>query len=108
MLCDTSPPLRSAYSALTPSSHHTGTGWADLRLLAPRAEVRLLLCGGTSLIDGHKLCYLGEAVRAMLVLEARRLEVGTGGSVGLRPGPCVWGVHTLCCSLPTRLGSPCT
>lgn len=50
-------------------------GWADIRLLAPRAELRLLLTGGTTLIDGSKLSFLGEALRALLVMEMRGLTV---------------------------------
>lgn len=30
-------------------------GWSDLRLLAPRAELRLLLAGTPHLIDGNRL-----------------------------------------------------
>ncbi|KAJ9508288.1 hypothetical protein QJQ45_011794 [Haematococcus lacustris] len=52
-------------------------GWADIRLLAPRAELRLLLTGNSCLIDGQKLSYLGEALRALLVLEMRGLTVRT-------------------------------
>ena len=55
-------------------------GWADIRLLAPRAELRLLLTGNESLIDGSKLSFLGEALRALLVLEMRGLTVGDVGS----------------------------
>lgn len=51
------------------------TGWADIRLLAPRAELRLLLTGGSALIDGSKLSFLGEALRALLVMETRTLTV---------------------------------
>ncbi len=48
-----------------------------MRLLAPRAELRLLLCGGSSLVDSTRLSFLGEALRALLVMEARGLQVGT-------------------------------
>ncbi len=30
-------------------------GWEDVRLLAPHAELRLLVCGQPSLIDAHRL-----------------------------------------------------
>lgn len=50
-------------------------GWSDVRLLAPRAELRMLICGGSSLIDPARLSFLGEALRALLVLEARALQV---------------------------------
>lgn len=53
------------------TSTSPGTGWSELRLLAPRAEVRLLLAGGSSLVDAGRLSYLGEALRAALVLQAR-------------------------------------
>ena len=51
------------------------SGWSDLRLLAPRAELRLLLTGNTSLVDSHRLSFLGEALRALLVIETRSLTV---------------------------------
>ncbi len=50
-------------------------GWSDIRLLAPRAELRLLLTGRSDLLDKDRLSYLGEALRAALVLEMRGLEV---------------------------------
>ena len=33
-------------------------GWADVRLLAPHSELRLLVCGQGSLIDAHRLRYV--------------------------------------------------
>ena len=35
-------------------------GWEDVRLLAPHAELRLLVCGQPSLIDAHRLRYRGQ------------------------------------------------
>ncbi|GBF99399.1 hypothetical protein Rsub_12332 [Raphidocelis subcapitata] len=46
-------------------------GWADTRLIAPRAEARVLIAGGTPMLDAPRLAYLGEALRALLVIEAR-------------------------------------
>jgi hypothetical protein len=43
----------------------------DVRLLAPRAELRLQIAGGSSMIDSGRLSYMGEALRALLVLEVR-------------------------------------
>lgn len=40
-----------------------------MRLLAPRAELRLQIGGGSSMVDAGRLSYLGEALRALLVLE---------------------------------------
>eukprot|EP00983_Pelagomonas_calceolata_P046317 1140104-Pelagomonas_calceolata.AAC.6 len=59
------------------------SGWADIRLLAPRAELRLLLTGNSTLIDSSKLSFLGEAVRALLVLEMRGLTLPWRGSAGV-------------------------
>lgn len=42
-----------------------------MRLLAPRAELRLQIAGGSSMIDSGRLSYMGEALRALLVLEVR-------------------------------------
>lgn len=67
-------------------------GWSDVRLLAPRAELRMLICGASSLIDSTRLSFLGEAIRALLVLEARTLRVGGRqgrGGAGAR-GIGVW------------------
>lgn len=50
-------------------------GWEDVRLLAPKAELKLLVCGGASAIDAARLSYLGEALRALLLMEMRLLEV---------------------------------
>jgi hypothetical protein len=41
----------------------------DVRLLAPRAELRVQIGGGSSMVDAGRLSYLGEALRALLVLE---------------------------------------
>ncbi len=30
-------------------------GWAHVRLLAPHADVRLLVCGQSTLVDSHRL-----------------------------------------------------
>lgn len=49
----------------------TCAGWMDVRLLAPRAELRLQIAGGSSMIDSGRLSYMGEALRALLVLEVR-------------------------------------
>ncbi len=60
-----------------------------MRLLAPRAELRLLVCGSSALIDPARLSFLGEALRALLVLEARTLQVGVlGAHLGPAPGGC--------------------
>lgn len=39
-------------------------GWEDVRLMAPQAELRLLLCGVTSLIDPKRMGYL-SALKAI-------------------------------------------
>jgi len=63
-------------------------GWMDVRLLAPRAELRLQIAGGSSMIDSGRLSYLGEALRALLVMEVRpwgggaRQRVWGGGGRG--------------------------
>lgn len=63
-------------------------GWQDLRLLAPRAELRLLLCGNSALVDAARLSFLGEALRALLVLEARNVKVMSGSSSLKTSCPC--------------------
>lgn len=43
-------------------------GWADVRLLAPRAELRLLLCGGSDLIDPHRRVVSSFLMSALYVV----------------------------------------
>eukprot|EP00775_Hariotina_reticulata_P011312 gene11312-11462_t len=50
-------------------------GWMDVRLLAPRSELRMTVAGGSSMVDAGRLSYLGEALRALLVLEVRRARL---------------------------------
>lgn len=69
----------TAYETVAAHCHQLVAGWSDLRLLAPRAELRLLLCGGSSLIDSHKLSFLGEALRALLIMETRNVTVSARG-----------------------------
>ncbi|KAG2446125.1 hypothetical protein HXX76_000723 [Chlamydomonas incerta] len=60
---------------LDPNNLPAFPGWTDVRLLAPRAELRLLLTGGSGLVDSTRLSFLGEALRALLVMEARGLQL---------------------------------
>ena len=72
-------------------------GWSDLRLLAPRAELRLLLTGGSSLVDSHRLSFLGEALRALLVMETRSLTVSVHA-----PWPRLYCLRARCGSANTE------
>ncbi len=54
-----------------------------MRLLAPRAELRLLVTGGASLVQPARLGLLGEALRALLVMETRALTVRQPAHAGL-------------------------
>ncbi|KXZ56481.1 hypothetical protein GPECTOR_1g430 [Gonium pectorale] len=60
-------------------------GWSDVRLLAPRAELRLLLVGGCGLLDAGRLGCLGEGLRALLVMEARGLTLASCTPLPLPP-----------------------
>lgn len=83
-------------------------GWADVRLLAPRAELPLRLCGGQPLIDSHRLSFLGEALRALLVMELRQLTLvdvqpcGRPAASSHLPPSCQEGVR---CELRTASGA---
>ncbi|CAL8464121.1 g3656 [Coccomyxa elongata] len=68
-------------------------GWENVRLLAPHAELRLLVCGESTIIDAHRLSYLGEALRALLVLEVRQLTLAS---------------HTPCERVPAHLPANAT
>eukprot|EP00210_Caulerpa_lentillifera_P002749 g2628.t1 len=50
-------------------------GWEEALLLAPKAELRVLICGDSSTINVTRLTALGEALRALLVIEMRTLTV---------------------------------
>lgn len=54
---------------------HFSKGWEKVLLLAPKAEVWLLICGGPPTIDAIRLSFLGEALRALLLTEMRSLTV---------------------------------
>lgn len=49
--------------------------WQNIRVLAPKAELRIRICGGSSSIERNRLSYLGKALRALLLTEMRNLEV---------------------------------
>jgi len=80
-------------------------GWADIRLLAPRAELRLLLTGNSTLIDSSKLSFLGEAVRALLVLEMRGLTLIESTQCSKVPANLPEGCQALRCKLRTQNGA---
>ncbi|KAG1655243.1 hypothetical protein FOA52_007975 [Chlamydomonas sp. UWO 241] len=86
------PPLDLPGSDPTQSISSLVPGWSDLRLLAPRAEVRLLLTGNASLVDSHKLTFLGEALRALLIMETRTVTLVS---------------TSLCTKVPVNLASGC-
>ncbi|GAX77467.1 hypothetical protein CEUSTIGMA_g4911.t1 [Chlamydomonas eustigma] len=83
-------------------------GWSDLRLLAPRAEVRLLLCGGSSLVDSHRLSFLGEALRALLVLETRNARLVSTTPCAKVPVNLAAGCAATKCELRTASGRTTT
>ncbi|KAJ9510596.1 hypothetical protein QJQ45_027480 [Haematococcus lacustris] len=83
-------------------------GWADIRLLAPRAELRLLLTGNSCLIDGQKLSYLGEALRALLVLEMRGLTLLSTLPCAKTPANLPVGCSALRCEVRTVSGAQVT
>ncbi|KAK9844911.1 hypothetical protein WJX74_008601 [Apatococcus lobatus] len=80
-------------------------GWEDVRLLAPHAELRLLVCGQPSLIDAHRLSFLGEALRAILVLEVRRATVTSTTPCERLPAHLPPGSSALRCSIRSQSGA---
>ncbi|EFJ44779.1 hypothetical protein VOLCADRAFT_121257 [Volvox carteri f. nagariensis] len=79
-------------------------GWMDVRLLAPRAELRLLLVGTSSLIDARRLSSLGEALRALLVMEVRTLKLVSLGAVDSLPRNLPAGSRAVRCQFLTASG----
>lgn len=100
------PPLVMPGLDLTQSIASAVPGWSDLRLLAPRAELRLLLCGGSSLIDSHKLSFLGEALRALLIMETRNTTLVNTSSCARLPVNLAAGCAALRCEIRTSSGRP--
>ena len=88
-----------------------------MQLLSPRAEVRLLLCGGSGLLKHARLQHIALALRSLLVLEMRDVQVGGPGRLAgaCLPCPAVLHVPRPCisaCSVPRapaapRAGSAC-
>ncbi|KAL3134023.1 hypothetical protein ABBQ32_008457 [Trebouxia sp. C0010 RCD-2024] len=75
--------------------------WDDVRLLAPHAELRLLACGQASLIQPNRLSYLGETLRAVLVLEVRQLTVLSQKPTQRIPAHLPSGCTAICCQIQT-------
>ncbi|DBA79408.1 hypothetical protein WJX79_002219 [Trebouxia sp. C0005] len=78
--------------------------WDSVRLLAPHAELRLLACGQASLIAPHRLSFLGEALRAMLVLEVRQLTVTSQTPTHRVPAHLPAGCTALRCEIQSASG----
>ncbi|KAK9814581.1 hypothetical protein WJX72_008178 [[Myrmecia] bisecta] len=83
-------------------------GWAAVRLLAPHAELRLLACGQSLLIDAHRLSFLGQALRAMLVMELRLLSVISCVPCDRVPAHLPPGCMAVRCSIRTHSGAHAT
>jgi hypothetical protein len=56
-----------------------------VQLLSPRAEVRLLLCGGTGLLKHARLQHIALALRSLLVLEMRDVQVSGAARLPAAP-----------------------
>eukprot|EP00891_Asterochloris_glomerata_P001718 jgi/Astpho2/1718/Aster-04143 len=83
-------------------------GWDDVRLLAPHAEMRLLCSGQSCLIDAHRLSYLGEALRALLVLEMRGLTVHNQQATERVPAHLPQGCTAVRCNVRSASGGHAT
>ncbi|GLI68742.1 hypothetical protein VaNZ11_013233 [Volvox africanus] len=80
-------------------------GWSDVRLLAPRAELRLLLVGPAALIDSSRLSFLGEALRALLVMEVRGLKLVSRAPLEKLPRTLPGGCQAVRCQYLTCSGA---
>ncbi|GLC45726.1 hypothetical protein PLESTM_001771400 [Pleodorina starrii] len=80
-------------------------GWTDVRLLAPRAELRLLLVGDSGLIDSTRLSFLGEALRALLVMEVRDLKLVSRTPLDKLPRTLPGGCQAVRCQYATASGA---
>eukprot|EP00882_Tetradesmus_deserticola_P006882 GHRQ01007249.1.p1 GENE.GHRQ01007249.1~~GHRQ01007249.1.p1 ORF type:complete len:423 (+),score=169.00 GHRQ01007249.1:147-1415(+) len=80
-------------------------GWMDVRLLAPRAELRVQVGGGSSMVDAGRLSYLGEALRALLVLEVRCARLLSASPPSRLPSHLQEGCSALLCEVATSSGA---
>ncbi|CAG9465332.1 unnamed protein product [Pedinophyceae sp. YPF-701] len=85
-------------------------GWDSLQMLVPRGQLRITITGDLAFMTSHKLAALGEALRGLLVVEARGavLRHASAPSKGLpltnaarAPGPL------LRCDVETASGAQC-
>ncbi|GMH36559.1 hypothetical protein BSKO_04427 [Bryopsis sp. KO-2023] len=83
-------------------------GWEDVRLLAPKAELKLLVCGGATAIDAARLSYLGEALRALLLMEMRLLEVNSMNPCERVPSHLSPGCTAIQCMIRSASGAQAT
>jgi hypothetical protein len=75
-------PLPSIPMPPRPPTRRPRAGWGDVNLLAPRAELRFIVCGVSSMIESSRLSFLGEALRALLALEVGGAPGRGGGRLG--------------------------
>ncbi|KAK9822214.1 hypothetical protein WJX81_006927 [Elliptochloris bilobata] len=80
-------------------------GWEAVRLLAPRAELRLLATGRATLNDAQRLGHLGEALRALLVLEVRQARLAGRNACERTPAHLPPGCNATRCALRSASGA---
>ncbi|KAK9800299.1 hypothetical protein WJX73_007633 [Symbiochloris irregularis] len=83
-------------------------GWDSVRLLAPHAELKLLACSQPTLIDAYRLSFLGEALRAVLVLEMRTLTVTSANACARTPAHLPPGCTALRATIKSCSGAEAT
>ncbi|KAL4422493.1 hypothetical protein ABPG75_008690 [Micractinium tetrahymenae] len=83
-------------------------GYADLRLLAPNAELRLLLAGVSAMVNQHNLRPFGEALRGVLAAEARGLQVLSLTPFARPPPHLPAGSGAVRCEARTPNGASCS
>lgn len=99
--------VRNGVVTLPPAMSLTAIvpGWQHVRLLAPCAELRLLAVGRANLLDVQRLSYLGEALRALLVVEARSLRLEGMTPTNRVPGHLPRSCGALHCDVRTESGA---
>ncbi|PSC70291.1 AT-rich interactive domain-containing 4-like [Micractinium conductrix] len=82
-------------------------GWRDVRLLAPNAELRLLLAGVSQVVNTESLRLFGEALRGLLAAEVRCLQVAAVTPLERPPPHLAQGAGAARCQVTTASSALC-
>lgn len=102
------PMLPGPISVPLPPSGFREAELATCRLLAPRTEAKLVVCGGMGMAEAGRLECLALALRSVLVAEARSARVLAWHAQQLPPGTVPAGIGALQCRVQSASGAQVT